>query len=859
MTRSLRPHLTTLVGDYSAPRVLAGIVEFLEYADAVCLLVCAIEARSETLVRFLYAHEHLLLLGDDEKKYASVLHCAAAHGRIAVVQWVLRHRSMRESRNKSHVGCVRPFEPTNATITSLAMAWVNRNVPYLFPSDVMYEAAKQGDLEVVEWLHTTTQYEPYKAMEFAADRGHLEVAQWIYNHRTSAILPTASTAAAEVAKDAAQIYMLEPLGQLDAMNWIAVFVKKAYFREAFATRKGLMAIYDQRDDHIDWQDAAARDAAFTTRYYKAMDHAASQGDLALLQQLHADGKWSCTTHAMDGAAHSGHLHVVKWLHTNRTEGCTAHAIAAAAGNGHFDVAQWLHANRSEGCRSFAMDLTATQGHLQILQWLYIEYPRFACSSAFLPCVAEKNHKHVLRWLHEVKGFPFDLRTLEAAVAAGHFDLVKWILKCTPQLETQLTSSTVAKSARSGHFEMTQWLVQDLGLWSPHALASAALSGNLELAMYVRRVGKPNDLVDSATLFQIGCNNNIEVVEWLLSNNLAIPSLTSSQEELLVFFPSVVKQAPSKKFIVATVAAARKKRFEWDLHTKESPQWAHKYINLLAKYAATAAHYVESAPRLAAQRGEAYVLRRLGETGHPHVYTKETLHAILTCTKAGDMMQWFLDTSPISFANVRIVEWATAFQLSGWLMSYFAKLEHKKATHRKLAFEMMMRTACVHGHVRMLAWALANLESLGFVNKKLSVNVRHRFWSPKWWPEAILDAAAYGHLSVLVWVARVNPGILRNNAKYVRTLMNTAAANGHVMLLKWMHTWCGDRARVTPTGLELAVEHRHADVVVWICTNQHGMVRSLPHEHRTALAAFMEQETRGFIPTKGFVCVLPPLR
>uniref|UniRef100_K3X1R5 Uncharacterized protein n=1 Tax=Globisporangium ultimum (strain ATCC 200006 / CBS 805.95 / DAOM BR144) TaxID=431595 RepID=K3X1R5_GLOUD len=304
-------HLAALVGDdVAALRVLTGVVDFLEHADAVCLLVCAIEARLEPLVRFLYAHEHLLLLGDDAKKYASVLHCAAAHGRIAVVQWVLRHRSMRDSRSKNHVNRVRLFEPASVTHASLAMAWVNRNVPYLFPAAVMYEAAKQGDMEVVAWLHTTTQYEPYKAMEFAASRGHLEVAQWIYDHHTSAIPPMFSTVAGKIIKDAAQIYMLEPLGALDVMNWIAVFVKKTYFREAFATRKGLMGTYDQHDDQIDWQDAAARDAAFSNRRYKAMDHAAAEGDLALLKRLHADGKWPCSAHAMDSAAREGRLHII---------------------------------------------------------------------------------------------------------------------------------------------------------------------------------------------------------------------------------------------------------------------------------------------------------------------------------------------------------------------------------------------------------------------------------------------------------------------------------------------------------------------------------------------------------------------
>ena len=41
--------------------------------------------------------------------------------------------------------------------------------------------------------------------------------------------------------------------------------------------------------------------------------------------------------AMDWAAENGHMHVVQWLHENRKEGCTTDAMDYAARNGHLDV------------------------------------------------------------------------------------------------------------------------------------------------------------------------------------------------------------------------------------------------------------------------------------------------------------------------------------------------------------------------------------------------------------------------------------------------------------------------------------------------------------------------------------------
>uniref|UniRef100_A0A7S3Y0I1 Uncharacterized protein n=1 Tax=Heterosigma akashiwo TaxID=2829 RepID=A0A7S3Y0I1_HETAK len=69
--------------------------------------------------------------------------------------------------------------------------------------------------------------------------------------------------------------------------------------------------------------------------------------------MHANRSEGCTTDAMDGAAWNGHLSVVEWLHANRSEGCTTDAMDGAAWNGHLSVVEWLHANRTEGAMDWA--------------------------------------------------------------------------------------------------------------------------------------------------------------------------------------------------------------------------------------------------------------------------------------------------------------------------------------------------------------------------------------------------------------------------------------------------------------------------------------------------------------------------
>jgi ankyrin repeat protein len=57
------------------------------------------------------------------------------------------------------------------------------------------------------------------------------------------------------------------------------------------------------------------------------------------------------------------------LHEFRTEGCTTRAMDYAAQNGHIDVVEWLHEFRVEGCTTDAMDWAAENGHLEVVKFL----------------------------------------------------------------------------------------------------------------------------------------------------------------------------------------------------------------------------------------------------------------------------------------------------------------------------------------------------------------------------------------------------------------------------------------------------------------------------------------------------------
>ena len=93
------------------------------------------------------------------------------------------------------------------------------------------------------------------------------------------------------------------------------------------------------------------------------DQYSNHGKLDSLKYLTEIGA-KCSTNAMDSAARDGHIEVVQWLHENRSEGCTTYAMDLAASNGHLEVVKWLHENRFEGCLTEAIDYAALFGSEQ---------------------------------------------------------------------------------------------------------------------------------------------------------------------------------------------------------------------------------------------------------------------------------------------------------------------------------------------------------------------------------------------------------------------------------------------------------------------------------------------------------------
>jgi Ankyrin repeats (3 copies) len=134
--------------------------------------------------------------------------------------------------------------------------------------------------------------------------------------------------------------------------------------------------------------AAVTGAVCTTA---AIDFAAGQGHLAVLQWLHQRG-CSASTNAMDSACANGQLQTLRYLHKHRREGCSQDAIVLAAAAGHLSTVQWLVAHYEV---STADGAAAAQhsGHIDVyayLQGLSGSWKAVTAASSITAAVANTN-------------------------------------------------------------------------------------------------------------------------------------------------------------------------------------------------------------------------------------------------------------------------------------------------------------------------------------------------------------------------------------------------------------------------------------------------------------------------------------
>ncbi|EGZ08378.1 ankyrin repeat-containing protein [Phytophthora sojae] len=237
-------------------------------------------------------------------------------GHVEVVQWL--DRRFPDGRVPSNAVAT---AAKNGHLTVLQWLFDHHDHVY-WGGDEMYCAVAHNHLEVAKFLHERTAPPPDDMflIDEAARHGDLEMMQWLHSERGDQLTYEGVMRAVDH-------------GLLDAVKWM---------RNTFP---GSVVLKDVRMDnaaangHLEMVKWLNDQHAWCTK--QAMNRAAGNGHLEVVKFLHEKRSEGCTTDAMDLAAGNGYLEVVKWLYANRNEGCTAVAMADSVANEHFEVASWL--------------------------------------------------------------------------------------------------------------------------------------------------------------------------------------------------------------------------------------------------------------------------------------------------------------------------------------------------------------------------------------------------------------------------------------------------------------------------------------------------------------------------------------
>ena len=256
----------------------------------------------------------------------------------------------------------------------------------------MDDAAKNGHLEVIIWLHENrTEGCTSNAMVYAAGNGHFEIVKWLFQNRLNECM-------------------------------------ESYGAIAYATQNGHFEI-------VKWLLTSFRTILTKSEIDKhtknVIDRAALNNHLEIIKWLWNDLIQSPTTHenltqtasnlcthwAAINAAENGHLEIIKWVYQNCQDILiySIHAMQYAAKNGHLEVVKFLYQNNYDYCNTRTLYYAIEGNQLEIVKWFFQNTNNIKnrCDNIFKDgCLC--NH------------ISNNFNILTTAAKYGHLEIVKWL-------------------------------------------------------------------------------------------------------------------------------------------------------------------------------------------------------------------------------------------------------------------------------------------------------------------------------------------------------------------------------------------------------------------------------------------------
>ena len=297
---------------------------------------------------------------------------AAQKGNVEMLQWLWEEgcevdsHSLRYAVENDNIECLEWAANVDGSllVDSFGVCWA------------LEDAARCGNLRIVQWLHTRGYAGRTRECLVAARGGHLVMLQWLRaNGYEWADLGRGEEVCSEAAAG----------GHLELLQW-------AY-------------------------GAGAPCNAY------ACSRAAEGGHLETLKWLRLVAKCAWNQWSMVKAAQKGHIEVMAWLLANGAK-CTAMACESAILARKYESVKWL---RARGCPVCALSCSAAVrvNNMELLVWLRnngCPWDALTCK-----CAAMRGNLGMLQYLHS-QGCPWDETTCQAAARCGKTDCLAWAVR-----------------------------------------------------------------------------------------------------------------------------------------------------------------------------------------------------------------------------------------------------------------------------------------------------------------------------------------------------------------------------------------------------------------------------------------------
>lgn len=241
------------------------------------------------------------------------------------------------------------------------------------------------------------------------------------------------------------------------------------------------------------------------QFQSALNAASARGFFAGIRWLRGKYLPKGKFHGAERAAlYGGRLDVLRFLHDefpNKMEEDAAvdsqDAVAHAAANGRLDLVQWYC--ELKGPYAFGwnvMDAAVAHNHMDIVQYLDAHLGN-RCTRKGLEMAATNGYLDVVRWLNDTRYYEIrTFRPLENAIAAGHLQLVKYVMTTVEVAYTSWTEAALIAAVEFGQREILQWLHDRA------AAAAAARNRRFRFEIYTNR------------LFAVAKDGHLAVLRWL---------------------------------------------------------------------------------------------------------------------------------------------------------------------------------------------------------------------------------------------------------------------------------------------------------------------------------------------------------